>query len=58
MCCSKYIKIHIIPYKDTLKTKGSGNLEKNGVLDSSKKRMKLTILSTEGAQDSELCSFF
>ena len=29
-----------------------------GVLDSSKKRTKLTILSTEGAQDSEFRSFF
>ena len=28
------------------------------VLDSSKNRMKLTILSTEGAQDSEFHSFF
>ena len=32
--------------------------KKYGVLDSSKKQMKLTILSTEGAQDSEFRSFF
>jgi hypothetical protein len=29
-----------------------------GVLNSPKKRMKLTILSIEDAQDSEFCSFF
>ena len=37
----------------------SVNLEKKyGVLDSSKKRTKFTILSTEGAQDNEFRLFF
>ena len=30
----------------------------NDFLDSSKKQTKLTILSTEGHQDSEFCLFF
>ena len=41
-----------------LTLKLSKSRKKYGVLDSSKKRTKLTILSTEGAQDSEFRSFF
>ena len=39
-------------------SKVSKSQKKYGVLDSSKKWTKLTILSTEVAQDSEFCSFF
>ena len=40
-----------------LNAKGQQILKKNAVLDSSKKQMKLTILSTDVAQDSLIMKF-
>ena len=58
--CNWYLLFHlVVKYVVVVVVKVGKSRKKYGVLDSSKKRSKLSILSTEGAQDSEFCcSFF